>query len=239
MTHPEAKVERIDWHPSDRGGPLGRHVHHDPRSRGFAVQAAPAQQLRTTRHTRLVPVYDQGNTGSCTGNALAGALSTRPFTHRYKSERTAVQFYSAATMIDPFDGSFPPDDTGSDGLSVCKVAKARGLISSYQHAFGLMPALTALVNGPILIGVNWYDSFDQPDADGLVRFTPGAQIRGGHEMEVAGLLLETDGDVKGTDRITIPQSWGPGFGVNGWIQMEIATLERLLSEQGDVAVPVR
>lgn len=240
----------IPWHQSKHGGPCGRHIEHDERSRQYAAMAAPTQLLRTTKHKRRVGIYDQGKavrirgmefpdgTGSCTGNACAGALSTSPFRHSYRAESTAIGFYEAATRIDSFDGTFPPTDTGSSGLAVAQVAKARGLISRYEHAFNLQAALTALLAGPILIGVNWYDSFDRPGADGLITLSPNAQIRGGHEMEVSELLLATDGAYTGSDRVRIPQSWGYGFGDKGWIEMEIATLDRLLSEDGDATILV-
>jgi hypothetical protein len=84
-----------------------------------------------------------------------------------------------------------------------------------------------------MIGVNWYDSMDRPDDDGLVRISPDATIRGGHEMSVPQLRLATEGTYSGTDRVRIPQTWGREFGDNGWIEMELSTLDRLLHEDGD------
>jgi hypothetical protein len=224
--------------------PLGRHVHHDPRSREFAVQQIAAAGIRSVNHRRLVPIYDQDQdvtvggvvyhgTGSCTAHACRGALSTAPFRHKYRSESAIITWYKEVTKIDPFDGAFPPDDTGSDGLTNAQLAKSKGLISSYSHSFSLAQFVSGMQAGPAMIGVNWYDSFDRPGADGLVSLTPGAQVRGGHEMEVTQLLLATEGNYAGSDRVKIPQSWGRGFGVNGWIYMTLDTLARLLSEQGD------
>lgn len=225
--------EVIPWHPSKHGGPLGRNLHHDDRSRAFAVAETPAAGLKSVTHRRLVGIYDQGQLGSCTAHACKGALSTRPFGHYYRSEAGIIRWYSAVTKTDPFPGTYPPDDTGSDGLSNAKLAKARGLIDSYLHSFTLLAFLSGIQKMPAMIGVNWYDSMDRPDADGLVRITPGATVRGGHEMEVTRLVLATPGTYTGSDRIWIPQSWGTGFGKNGWIQMELSTLDRLLHEQGD------
>jgi hypothetical protein len=141
----------------------------------------------------------------------------------------AVSIYEAATLIDGAPGSYPPDDTGSDGLSVCKVAKSRGLISSYQHAFSLAQALAALQTGPVITGVDWYEGFDNPDANGLVSI--GGSIRGGHEFEVLGYDPTTD-------LVTAVNSWGRSWGVAGRFHFTSATWGQLLDAQGDVTVPI-
>jgi hypothetical protein len=143
------------------GQRLGRHVHHDPRSRDYAVTAAPLSTLKSVRHKRLVGVYDQGQVGSCTGNACAGALSTAPFTHHFR-EATAVRIYSAAETLDG-DGPYPPNDNGSSGLSVAKVALAKRYISRYDHCFDLPSVLTALQTSSVLLGVFVAGRVRQPD----------------------------------------------------------------------------
>lgn len=226
------RTRKIEWFPGE-GGPLGRNVNHDERSRAYAVAATPVTGLKSVRHRRLVGIYDQGHLGSCTAHACKGALSTHPFCHYYRSESSIIKWYSAVTKIDPFEGEYPPDDTGSDGLSNAKYALSKGLIARYEHSFTLLQFLSGLQKVPAMIGINWYDSFDRPDADGLISFTPNATVRGGHEMEVTRLVLSSDGNYSGSDRVWLPQSWGTGFGNKGWIQMELSTLERLLGEQGD------
>ena len=54
-------------------GRLGRHVEHDPRSRAFSAGTAA---FKTIRHLRHGKAFDQGDLGSCTGNAMAGVLIT-------------------------------------------------------------------------------------------------------------------------------------------------------------------
>jgi hypothetical protein len=82
----------------------------------------------------------------------------------------AVKIYSRATEIDPFVGSYPPKDTGSSVLSAMKAAKEMGLISEYRWCFGAEEVLIALSNpGPVEIGVRWYEGFDKPDCNGLVK----------------------------------------------------------------------
>jgi hypothetical protein len=163
----------IPWTKGD-GGPLGRHVHHDERSWAYRRPATIAREdLRPVLHRRHGHIYDQGHLGSCTGNALAGALMTDPLyrPHHNYAEKTAVRLYSRATALDGFDGTYPPDDTGSSGLAVCKAAQGYGMISSYEWAMGITDALAALQRGPVITGVNWRTGYDYPDSNGLVRLT--------------------------------------------------------------------
>ena len=206
---------------------LGRHVEHDPAS--LAYPAAVAPQIITTVHIRHCPPYDQGNLGSCTGNAMAGLLMTGPFWQpsRTLTEADAVNLYEKATHLDGVPGVYPPDDTGSSGLAVAKAAKAHGWIAGYRHAFGLNHALGALTVAPVIIGINWYDSFDTPDKNGLIRITPGAQVRGGHEVCLRAVSVENR-QMRGTN------SWGASWGLGGEFLLGWDDLARLLAEHGDV-----
>ncbi len=205
---------------------LGRHVEHDPRSRSYAVQAASLGTLTSVRHRRLVPIYDQGNIGSCTGQACAGALSTAPFRHRYR-EASAVRFYSQATKLDDDPATYPPTDTGSTGLAVAKAALARKLCSSYQHAFSLEAALTALQTGSVMLGMAWKTGCDTPDSSGLIRWT--GNVRGGHEP----LLDEIDVERK---LVWLSNSWGTGYGLKGRAALSWDDLGAALADQGDVTM---
>jgi hypothetical protein len=103
------------------------------------------------------------------------------------TEADALAIYSAATRIDPSPGEYPPNDTGSNGLSVAKVAKKLGLIGSYTHAFGLDHFIGALQLSPVLLGIHWYQDMFTPDAKGFVH--PGGTLAGGHEINLYILTL--------------------------------------------------
>src|SRR5438105_1249409 len=92
----------IPWEPSDAGGPLGRHVQHDPRSLDYQHPAAEAASWTTRFWKRHVGVYDQGSIGDCTAEAICGALSTGRFTKRIRSQRTCRAVYHRETLIDGF-----------------------------------------------------------------------------------------------------------------------------------------
>lgn len=225
----------IPWAPAqgENPKPLGRNLYHDSRNLAYPWQIR-SQVLKTQLWPRHIPILDQGNVGSCTGNEQVGALGTGPVFdalpagHPALDEDLALKVYSGAETIDG-DGPYPPNDNGSSGPSAAQVAKNLGLISGYQHCFSLAAVLDALESGPVGIGSNWYDSMDRPDSSGLVSVSPGAGIRGGHEYLCRG----KDMDKK---LLYFDNSWGTGFGLNGSFTYSFDTLTRLLAEQGDATV---
>jgi hypothetical protein len=218
------------------GRRLGRHVVHDSRSLQYLHQPRDGEVPQTMLWLRHIPILDQGDVGSCTGNALVGAVGTSPVddalpaTHPALDENEALRIYSEAEVIDG-DGPYPPNDYGSSGLSVCKAAQHDGLISGYTWATSVTGMVSALQNGPVLIGINWYDSFDSPAGDGTIAISAGAQVRGGHELVLRGVDV-TARRFKGDN------SWGDGWGDHGSFQLTWDTMTRLLDEQGDCAVPL-
>ena len=230
---PERRVE---------GRRLGRHVRHDPRSLSYLFPERDPATLTSVRHERAIPVLDQGNLGSCTGNAAEGCVGSQPYYgvipgtvparptgSPVADEDQAVALYSAATRLDDYDGSWPPDDSGSDGLSVAKAAQRAGLISGYQHCTSLNAALAAIAERPVIAGINWYDSFDEPSTGGLIEITPGAQVRGGHEIVIDEINVTAQ-------IVGFTNSWGPSWGHEGRGYLVWEDFERLLKEDGDVTV---
>ena len=232
-------VSVLEEQHSPHGGRLGRHVEHDDRSRAFAIYPSELGPIRAVNHRRHGSVFDQGQLGSCTGNAMAGAINTVPLHKtgaRALVEKDAVAIYEAATKLDSIPGSYPPDDTGSSGLAVCKAAKKGGYITGYKHAFSIEQALASLTATPVITGVSWYEGFDQHDAEGMVQIS--GQVRGGHEIEAHAILRYTAGNLADTI-VELYNSWGTGWGIGGRFRMTAATWARLLAEQGDVTVPMR
>jgi hypothetical protein len=212
------------------GKRLGRHVVHDPRSLKFLAPRAPA--IKSVNHNATGLPLNQGKIGSCTANALCGALDSAPnfSSGSPLSENNAVAVYELETKLEGHP--YPPNDPGGSGLMVCKAAKQMGLISSYQHALGIDHALEALVLRPVITGIRWYTSFDTPDANGLVAIAPGATVRGGHEI-VAD-------EIDAPNRLVwFWNSWGTTWGVAGRFCMSFDTWDQLLQQQGEVTVPVK
>ena len=219
------------------GKPLGRHVMIDSRSAHYPYLVTLPVPVTSTIWARNIPILDQGDLGSCTGNAIVGALGCIPLWpalpkgHPTLNEAEAVQVYSLATTLDGYSGNYPPTDTGSDGTSACKAAQKLGFISGYTHANTIDAVLQALMAGPVIMGIDWYDSFDNPDTAGVVDIEPGATIRGGHEVVARG--VHTDAEL-----IMFDNSWGTSWGVSGSFYMDYQTVATLLSQDGDCTVPV-
>lgn len=219
---------------------LGRHVRHDSKSLRFLTPALPMASLVSTRHGSLIPTLDQGQIGSCTGNAGTKVLGSLPFwstraieqvlsmTDADADEKYALGLYSAATVIDSARGSYPPTDTGSDGLSIAKVLKSRGLISGYTHVTSLEAALSALQDTAIITGTEWRGDMYNPASNGRLKIT--GSVEGGHEF----VLDEIDVENK---RVWMQNSWGDGWGVKdgrAWFTWD--DYEELLHADGDATV---
>lgn len=216
---------------------LGRHINHDERSKNFV--APMATSLKTISHRHYGPALNQNPVGACTGFSGADWLNCLP-EHKVRTRlydnNDGFTFYSEATKIDPWQGEwdYPPppgkgQDTGSDGLSVCKVMKNLGLIAGYDHAFGLDQTLKALMLSPVMIGVNWYEGFDTPNAYAIVSKT--GQIRGGHEVCLTGYIAKQH-------LVKALNHWGPDYGMHGFFYFPVEVLGELLdNEQGDCTVP--
>jgi hypothetical protein len=210
---------------------FGRLIEHDPLSRNFA-HPERAFVKKTTLWAHRAPVLDQGQVGSCTGNALAQCLNTDYFTaprNRYLDEHDALLLYSKATRLDPFPGHYPPDDTGSSGNAVCKAGRALGYLQSWKWTFSFTSFLSALQTQPLIVGTAFYEGMENPDSNGLVELT--GQIVGWHEYVALGVDYAPE-------TLTFLNSWGADWGINGRFRMRFADFAMLQTDQGDVTVPI-
>lgn len=212
---------------------LGRSVEHDSRSLDHLVSrllaAKPIQPVEWARHSAIL---QQGQIGSCTGNAMAGWMACEPHCTSndlgaWYTEHAALCFYGLATRLDSFPGSWPAIDTGSSGLAVAKGAQYLGLIGSYSWAQTTAQLLQALMYGPVLIGSVWLEGMFTPDANGEVK--PTGAVAGGHEYLCRGwdgkyLLLDNSWS----------ESWGP---LGGRFKLSLDSWEILRKQQADVVMP--
>lgn len=216
--------------------PLGRHIEHDPASREypFALTLAPSV-LHDVMHHRYGSIFNQGQLGSCTGNAAAGAVNSAPLhvARRTLHEADALKLYELATVLDGLPGQYPPDDTGSSGLAAAKAAKQSGYISRYLHAFTVEEAVSALQKGPVITGIDWYEGFDRPSPEGHVSIS--GQIRGGHEVVARGYTVAPTLD---DSLVWLDNSWGTSYGKAGHFCFTVGTWRQLLADQGDATILV-
>jgi len=220
------------------GRRLGRHIFHDPRSLQYPASQFLSPQMvpRSQVWRRHTLAYNQGNIGSCTGNAAAGMMMTAPFYSPGRaplSETDALRLYEEATQIDSPGRGYPPNDNGSSGLSVMKAARREGLVRAYYHIFDLSILVMFLGwVGPVIFGCNWYGGFDSPDSAGVCRISPNDSVRGGHEVEIIGVDVEAQ-------TIRFCNSWGPTWGDHGCGQFTWTDFQRLMDEQGDITVGIK
>jgi hypothetical protein len=214
--------------------PLGRKLQpdHDPRNRAPQYAAAKATALVTKTWRHWGPILDQGNLGSCTGNAVTQARNCVPLRQGRPllDEVDAVKAYSLATQLDPYTGTYPPTDTGSDGGAACKAAQRLGWIDAYHWAFGLDEVLHALVLSPVIIGIRWTSDMFSPDPEGYVH--PGGEVAGGHEVCLRSVNVEKR-------RVRAVNSWSASWGpLGGEFLLSWDDLDGLLGQDGDCTVPV-
>ncbi len=228
----EANPHRVALIPefsSKRGGRLGRHIHFDERSRNYRVPVDMTLKITSKLWNRAAKPFNQGNTGSCTGNGAVGVIATQPYKKpaiKY-NEVLARKVYSRATRDDTIVGTWPPKDTGSTVLAAMKALKDLGYTTGYHWCFGLDDALRTLSSvGPVEVGVNWYEGFDRPNAKGLVKIAGG--VRGGHAFEILGVDVE--------NKLVIAEnSWGSSWGLKGRFSFSWKDLDRLLHEDGEAS----
>lgn len=214
---------------------LGRNMILDARSLAYMIEdAATRIPIKPVAHNPVIGVLDQGQLGSCTGNAGTYALSAVHETTHVDTaaldETYAVQLYSDATKDDDIRGVYPPDDTGSSGLGVCRVLHHRSVVSGYRWARSVDGVGRLLQTGGAMFGTPWFEAWFDPDPDGFVDAAdnPGP-LAGGHEIYVAE-LEKWDERRPENSVVRFVNSWGPSWGDNGSGRMRLSTYQRYRSE---------
>jgi len=222
--------ERLPHHPK-----LGRNVNLDSRSWAYALQPK-ATPVHSVRHESAIGILNQGNIGACTGNAAVACAYRLPFYAPgapawsfSPDEPGALNWYRRNTQLDPFPGTYEPDDTGSDGLTASKVAVEAGIIGGYQMSGDLDSSLQALMDRPGITGLPWYNSMFSPSATGLLTVDRSSGLAGGHELCVDEVVVTDNGVIVGG-----PNSWGVEWGAQGRWYLTADDWWSLRQEGGDV-----
>jgi hypothetical protein len=216
---------------------LKRHINHDARSALYAKDVTGLAVESVEWKCHLMQTLDQGLIGSCTAQSADEVLASDPFLATLPlpvvqqvisgTQDWPLAFYHDETVADSYPGTYPPDDTGSDGLTAAKVAVKRRLASGYQHTFTAEAALRGLSTGPALWGTNWMTGMDDVDeATGQVTYT--GTVRGGHELSLYKVEAAAE-------RLWFRNHWGAwGYQQTGvaWISFE--DFAKSLADQGDV-----
>lgn len=209
---------------------LGRIPQTDIRNLNFDVRKTNIVVQHDTPRSytwRCLIWLDQGNLGSCVGNAWAHELAARPKEVQGIDQQYAVDLYHAAQKLDEWPGEAYE---GTSTLGGAKATMATGKIGGYHWCTDI-EAVKIVVSWrkPVVVGANWYASMFTPDVAGLVKI--GGGIAGGHEWLVRGYSIVTD-------LFLCRNSWGLSYGISGDFYISAKDLDRLLfAEGGDCCVP--
>ena len=215
---------------------LDRLEQFDEKSRQFPVRQLYEQKPLRSYTWRCNEWYDQGRDGACVAYSLGHELTARPaeifgLTDKWLKETV----YWEAQKIDPWQGgSYPGADPFYEGTSVLagiKILHKKKLFKQYRWAFGLNDVLLGVgYNGPAIIGVPWREGMINTDKDGFIHAT--GRNMGGHAVLVRAINVN-----KGY--VTIRNSWGRQWGVDGDCYMKFDDLEKILHDNGEAAFLVK
>jgi C1A family cysteine protease len=194
------------------------------------------------------PIFDQGSLGSCTGNALAGAL-------QFLEKKDKVPYTALSRLFIYYDERVVENtvniDSGAqirDGIKTlvklgvcsetcwpyniqnfaaqpnqnCYKEASKHRILSYYRLNTLGDMLHCLDNGyPFIFGFSCYQSFESEEVakTGIVNM-PGKeeQLLGGHAVTCVGYD-------DNTQRFLVRNSWGISWGQQGYFTIPYAYLE--------------
>jgi C1A family cysteine protease len=210
------------------------HLYVAPR-RLFGLMATPLP-AKVDLRAKMPPVFDQGQLGSCTANALSGAVS---YLHGLIGSRLFI-YFNERTMegtVNQDAGAMIRDGVKSlNKQGVCpekewpyQVTKFKAkpspkcfadatanTISEYQRITGLDGMLHFLAAGfPFVFGFTVYDGFESAEVDktGVLNLpAKGEKTLGGHAVCAVGYDLAAK-------RLLVRNSWGAGWGQAGYFTM--------------------
>lgn len=185
----------VQFVPQERSN-LGRQKVHDPRSKAFS---AASLVYRSKWVSKLLRVYDPTPNpnqchSECTGCAKAMEFNTvgNRVAGVVLNMDNAHEFYHLSTTLDPFDGEWPPEDTGSSGIAAAKAAKQLGYGGEYRHVFNGADGVVQLIqmNRTVNVGTWWYENMFEPTTKGVIM--PTGKMVGGHQYLARGYDAKLD-----------------------------------------------
>lgn len=225
--------------PVVNGHGFGRNINHDPQSLRYKVGRTAT--AKSVEHEIVIPILNQANIGKCvaeTGGEFLGwekAWATIPddlkrvLSKVSTAEEWTSALYHELTATDDFPGTWEPDDTGSDGLTLGKTLTRWGLISGYQHVTTIGEAEATIQDQPFAIGTIFTEGMENPSREGIVKAT--GRALGGHEY----LCFKRDAQ---RDLWWFRNHWTLEWGLKGCFAYDTATLQWLMDQQGDITVPI-
>jgi C1A family cysteine protease len=226
------------------------------------VERAAVLPARVDLRTHCPPVYNQGQLGSCTANAIAGAIefdrlkqNSADFTPSrlfiYYNERViehTVDTDSGAQIRDGIksvakQGDCPETEWPYDIAkfktkppAACYADALKYRVVSYQR---LVPVLSQLKgclasSYPFVFGFTVYESFESPQ----VARTGHAPLPGADERAIGGHAVMAVGYEDAKQWFMVRNSWGSRWGLEGYFTLPYAYLtdENLASDYWTIRV---
>jgi C1A family cysteine protease len=231
-------------------GGYGLGWRRDPPDQRDAYYSAPVEAVKKLpKNVQLsdiwkkMPVYDQGALGSCTANAIGALLQYEQVEQSITSftpSRLFIYYFeryiegttdsdSGAVIRDgmkvvnrmgaPPEAGYWPYDISRfaakpSDAAVTEALKHQAL--SYRRVTQTPTQVrTAISSGyPIVFGFTVYSNFYDVGSDGIVDM-PSGSIEGGHAVVICGYNDDTQ-------RFTVRNSWGDGWGWDGYCYMPYA-----------------
>ena len=194
------------------------------------------------------PIEDQGNLGSCTGNAIAGAIElmdrkngknldvSRLFIYYYERllEGT-VNYDSGAYIRDGIRATYtygaPVESLWPYNISKFRTVPtqaaitdaAKRKVTSYQRADNFNAVIDAITAGyPVIVGFSVYSSFESPTVSrtGVMPYpnTSREPMLGGHAVLLVGYN-------KLNNTFIARNSWGSNWGDRGYFYMPFQVIQ--------------
>lgn len=215
---------------------LGRVFRPDNRDMNFQMKSLLPTKLTTNTYKYWCPNFwwgNQENTPYCVAFSWAHWLAEGPITQirqRVINGNIPIDttyLYNEAQKNDDWEGE---DYDGTSVRAGAKILKRDGFISGYTWAWDIETIKTALLTkGPLVVGTWWtYDMFF-PNSNGIITFT--GQKMGGHAYLLDGINLNKK-------LIRIKNSWGKGWGKNGFAYISFDDMEKLILDQGEACLAI-
>jgi C1A family cysteine protease len=213
----------------------------DHRDRMYAApKRAAALPSKVDLHGQCPPVYDQGNLGSCTANALAAAID-------FERNRQKLSFLTPSRLFIYYNERVIEDSVESDNGAALRdgmktiasqgacaeslwpyvvskfedqppaaayaAAVAHKTLSYNRVAQDVSLMKTSLASGfPFVFGFTVYESFE---SDAVAR-TGSVPLPGPDESALGGHAVLAVGYSDASERFLVRNSWGPSWGINGY-----------------------